>query len=115
MSPSRWRDVQRCASETDRTERCSGRVSEPSDMSAALWDAVDTLLADVPVERIRRHKLGPLAARLCRRTGRPVAPALAADERGAAAAVVMARPLLEQIRSLCDGELALAKRPEVAR
>jgi Uncharacterised nucleotidyltransferase len=84
-------------------------------MSAALWSAVDKLLEDVPVERIRGHKLGPLAARLRRGTGRPVAPALAADERGAAAAVVMARPLLEQIRSLCDGGLVLAKGPEVAR
>jgi putative nucleotidyltransferase-like protein len=84
-------------------------------MSATLWEAVDGLLEDVPVERIRSHKLGPLAARLRRRNGRAVAPALAADERGAAAAVTMARPLLEQIRSLCDGELVLAKGLEVAR
>lgn len=84
-------------------------------MGAALWDAIDKLLEGVPAEQIRGHKLGPLAARLRRRNGTPVAPALAADERGAAAAVIMARPLLEQIRSLCEGGLVLAKGPEVAR
>ena len=84
-------------------------------MSAELWSTVDKLLDDAAVERIRGHKLGPVAARLRRSTGRPVAPALAADERGAAVAVTMARPLLEQIRSLCDGELMLAKGVEVAR
>jgi hypothetical protein len=84
-------------------------------MKTALWDAVDELLEGAPVEGIRGHKLGALAARLRRRAGRPVAPPLAADERGAAAAVVMARPLLEHIRSVCDGDLVLAKGPEVAR
>src|SRR5207244_8015347 len=34
---------------------------------------------------------------------------------GAAAAVVMARPLLEHIRSVCAGPLVLVKGPEVAR
>jgi hypothetical protein len=84
-------------------------------VSAALWQAVDELLEGAGVEAIRRHKLGALAARLRRNAGRPVPPALAADERGAAAAVIMARPLLEHIRNVCDGPLVLVKGPEVAR
>ena len=88
-------------------------------MSAAdghpLWRAVDELLDRGTVPGIRANKLGALAARLRRRAGRPVPPALAEDERGAAVAVTMARPLLEHIRSLCDGPLVLVKGPEVAR
>jgi len=84
-------------------------------VTAALWRAVDELLDGAEVAGIRANKLGALAARLRRHTGRPVPPALAADERGAAVAVVMARPLLEHIRSLCDGPLVLVKGPEVAR
>jgi hypothetical protein len=80
-----------------------------------LWESVDRLLHDAEIEGIRAHKLGALAARLLRRRGEAVPPALLGDERGAAAAVVMARPLLEHIRSLCDGPLVLVKGPEVAR
>jgi hypothetical protein len=84
-------------------------------VSTALWQAVDELLEGAGVEAIRHHKLGALAARLRRQAGRPVPPALAADERGAAVAVVMARPLLEHVRSVCEGPLVLVKGPEVAR
>ena len=88
-------------------------------MSAAdgdpLWRAVDELLDGAAVPGIRANKLGALAARLRRLAGRPVPPALAADERGAAVSVTMARPLLEHIRSLCDGPLVLLKGPEIAR
>jgi hypothetical protein len=80
-----------------------------------LWRAVDELLDGATVPGIRANKLGALAARLRRRTGRPVPPELAGDERGATVAVTMARPLLEHIRSLCDGPLVLLKGPEVAR
>jgi hypothetical protein len=82
---------------------------------AALWQAVDDLLDGAEVAGIRAHKLGALAARLRRSDGRPVPPPLAADERGAAVAVIMARPLLEHIRRVCDGALVLVKGPEVAR
>ena len=84
-------------------------------MSDALWRAVDKLLDGAPVDGIRANKLGALAARLRRRAGRPVPPPLAGDERGAAVAVTMARPLLEHVRSVCDGPLVLVKGPEVAR
>jgi hypothetical protein len=84
-------------------------------VSAALWQAVDDLVRDAPIDGIRGHKLGAVAARLRRRAGRPVPAPLAADERGAAVAVTIARPLLEQIRSVCDGPLVLVKGPEVAR
>jgi hypothetical protein len=93
---------------TDRPERAP---AEP----AALWEAVDRLLDGADIEGIRAHKLGALAARLLRRRNRPVPGPLAADERGATVAVVMARPLLEHIRSVCDGPLVLLKGPEVAR
>jgi Uncharacterised nucleotidyltransferase len=82
--------------------------------NARLWQAVDRLLDGAEIEGIRAHKLGALAARFRRQRGRPVAPALAGDERGAAAAVVMAQPLLQTIRSVCDGPLVLFKGPEVA-
>jgi hypothetical protein len=84
-------------------------------VSDVLWRAVDELLVGAQVEGIRANKLGALAARLRRRAGRPVPPRLAGDERGAAVAVTMARPLLEHVRSVCDGPLVLVKGPEVAR
>ena len=84
-------------------------------MSDTLWRAVDELLDGADVAGIRANKLGALAARLRRRAGRPVPPPLAGDERGAAVAVTMARPLLEHVRSVCDGPLVLLKGPEVAR
>jgi Uncharacterised nucleotidyltransferase len=84
-------------------------------VSDALWRAVDDLLGGAQVDGIRANKLGALAARLRRRAGRPVPPPLAGDERGAAVAVAMARPLLEHLRSVCDGPLVLFKGPEVAQ
>jgi hypothetical protein len=84
-------------------------------MSDELWRAVGELLDGAEVNGIRANKLGALAARLRRRAGRPVPPPLAGDERGAAVAVTMARPLLEHVRSVCDGPLVLVKGPEVAR
>ena len=83
-------------------------------MAGPLWDAVDELLDGADIRGIRGHKLGALAAWLRRRSARPIPPALAADERGAAVAVVMARPLLEDVRRVCDGPLVVVKGPEVA-
>ena len=90
-------------------------VEPASADEARLWQSVGDLLHGAKIEGIRAHKLGALAARLLRRRGEAVPPELAADERGAAVAVIMARPLLETIRSLCDGELVLVKGPEIAR
>ena len=64
---------------------------------------------------IRVHKLGALAGRFRRLQGEPVPPPLAGDERGAAVAAVIAKPMLQRIRSVCDGPLVLVKGPEVAR
>jgi hypothetical protein len=94
---------------TDRRDQMSVDHGQP------LWRAVDELLDGATIPGIRANKLGALAARLRRRAGRPVPPPLAEDERGATVAVTMARPLLEHIRSLCDGPLVLLKGPEVAR
>ena len=84
-------------------------------MAGSLWEAVGELLEGADIEGIRAHKLGALAARLRRRAGLPVPPDLAGDERGATAAVVMAGPLLQDIRNVCDGPLVLVKGVEVAR
>jgi putative nucleotidyltransferase-like protein len=94
--------------ESDAADRASAN-------HAGLWEAVSGLLDGAEIAGIRAHKLGALAARLLRRRGLSPPAALAADERGATVAVVMARPLLEHVRSVCDGPLVLMKGPEVAR
>ena len=83
--------------------------------NGALWSSVERLLQGAEVEGIRVHKLGALAGRFRRLRGEPVPPALTGDERGAAVAAVIAKPMLQRIRSVCDGPLVLVKGPEVAR
>jgi hypothetical protein len=80
-----------------------------------LWAALERFLDRAEVEGIRVHKLGALAGRFRRLRGEPVPPPLAADERGAAVAKLIASPVLERIRSVCEGPLVLVKGPEVAR
>jgi hypothetical protein len=72
------------------------------------------MLAPAEVDGIRVHKLGALAGRFQRRRGEPVQPAFAADERAAAVATVISKPVLQRVRSACDGPLVLIKGPEVA-
>jgi hypothetical protein len=79
-----------------------------------LWQSVDRLLGRADIDGIRAHKLGPLAARRLRRLERPVPSVLAAEERAAVGAMMIAKPLLERIRASCDGPLVLIKGPEVA-
>jgi hypothetical protein len=81
----------------------------------ALWTAVERLLERATVDGIRLHKLGAVAGRFRRLRGEAVPPALAADERGSAVALLLAPRVLERIRSLVDGPLVLIKGPEVAR
>ena len=82
---------------------------------SGIWRAVDRLLEGASVEGILVHRLGALGARRLRRLGRPVPPGLHAAERAAATSAMLARPLLERIRSVCDGPLVLIKGPEAAR
>jgi hypothetical protein len=82
--------------------------------SETLWQSVDRLLQGAVLDGIRVHKLGPLAARRLRRLGQPVPSVLAADERAAVGAMMIAKPLLERIRASCEGPLLLVKGPEVA-
>jgi hypothetical protein len=67
------------------------------------------------VAGIRVHKLGALAGRFRRLRGDALPRELAADERGAAVAQLIVKPVLERIRSVCEGPLVLIKGPEVAR
>lgn len=83
--------------------------------STLLWESVDRLLAGATVEGIRVHELGPLASRRLRRLGLPVPPLLEAEERVALRATMTVVPLLQRIRSSCDGPLLVFKGPEVAR
>jgi hypothetical protein len=86
-----------------------------TEAAGELWGAVDRLLQGAEADGILVHRLGALAARRLRRLGRPVPPELNAADRAAATSAMLARPLLERIRSLCDGPLVLIKGPEVAR
>lgn len=94
--------------------RAAGPTLRSAVGNDTLWAGVERILADAEVDGIRVHKLGALAARYRRRRGQPVPPALAGDERGAAVAMLLSRPLLERLRSVCDGPLVLIKGPEVA-
>ena len=80
-----------------------------------MWSSLDRLLRGAEIEGILVHGLGALAARRLRRLGKPVPPALAAPERAATFAMMVAKPLLERVRDSCDGPLVLIKGPEVAR
>jgi Uncharacterised nucleotidyltransferase len=81
----------------------------------ALWQAVEHKLAPATLEGIQAHKLGPLAAWYLRARGEAVPPSFFAEERAAAAATLMTRPLLEHVRAGCEGPIVLVKGPEVAR
>jgi hypothetical protein len=87
---------------------------ELNDGAAALWRGVDKLLEHARVESILAHKLGPLAAHRLRQSEVAVPPELEAEERAAALANAVVLPLLQRIRSACDGPLILFKGPEVA-
>jgi hypothetical protein len=86
-----------------------------SALDEGIWASVERILTAAEIDGIRFHKLGALAGRFRRRQGEAVPPALAADERGAAVAMVISTPVLQRVRSACDGPIVLVKGPEVAR
>ena len=80
-----------------------------------LWSAVDDLIARSTLDGILVHGLGPLAAGRLRRLDSQVPDALLRQERVAALSPATALPLLERVRSSCEGPLVLFKGPELAR
>jgi hypothetical protein len=91
-----------------------GLLVSSSEREAAIWRSVADLLGSADVAGVRANKLGPLAARVLRQQGRPVAPVLESDARLARAAWMSSIPLLSRIRSLSEGPLLVIKGPEVA-
>ena len=85
-----------------------------SDRRDDLWPAVNAVLAGASPEDARTHALGPLEAFRRNLVGAAVPEALTMEARMAAFAMLSVRPLLERIRSGCDGPLVLMKGPEIA-
>jgi hypothetical protein len=80
-----------------------------------LWRCVADLLDGArDVGAIRAHRLGPLAARHFRETGREVPKVLMAEERLTALAHATTPTLLNHVRESCGGPLIVFKGPEVA-
>jgi Uncharacterised nucleotidyltransferase len=79
-----------------------------------MWRSLCELISDADLAGLQANKLGPIAARCLRDRGRVVPTALEHEARRARAAWMASRPLLERIRSLCDGPLVLIKGAEVA-
>jgi hypothetical protein len=90
-------------------------MSPEANSRLSLWDAVDSMLARATPSGMEAHKLGPLAAHRLRRLGEPLPENLLREERAAAMSMLLAGPLLERVRSSCEGPLVLIKGPEVAR
>jgi Uncharacterised nucleotidyltransferase len=89
--------------------------NEANEGLARVWESVDSLLARATLRGILAHKVGPLAAQRLRRLGEPVPPPLALEGRAAMLCMLTVIPLLERVRSSCNGELVLMKGPEIAR
>lgn len=84
-------------------------------MAEELWERVESLVARAPsTSALRAHRLHLLAAAFWQAEGRAVPAELRQDRRRAAILAVTVVPLLERIRSVCDGPLVLMKGPEVA-
>jgi hypothetical protein len=90
-------------------------TNEANERLARLWESVDSLLAQATLPGTLAHALGPLAAQRLRRLGEPVPPPLALEARAAMFCMLTVIPLLERVRSSCDGDIVLMKGPEIAR
>lgn len=82
--------------------------------SIPLWSSVGALIDSASIDGVLAHKLGPLAAGRRRAAGEPVPEVLAAEERVASLAAMIADPVLRRIREVGDGPMVLLKGPEVA-
>ena len=103
------------------SERKQARgVAEPvgaSSPARSFWSAVDRLveprLADV--DGLSIHGLGPLAADLLQRLGRPIPLPFVQQLRAAGVANLTAPALVARVRNACaDGPMLLVKGPEAA-
>lgn len=80
-----------------------------------LWARIEQLATSTrDCNALRRHGVELIAARAWRRHGQPVPDELYGDWRRAALIGLAVRPLVEHVRSVCDGALMLMKGPEVA-
>jgi hypothetical protein len=87
----------------------------PALVDERLWEGVDRVLDRAPqLADLRRHQLGPLAARRFRKLGRPVPEELLDEERFAAIVVLTAPVVLARVREAIAGPLLVMKGPAVA-
>jgi hypothetical protein len=82
--------------------------------STPLWSSVEALIDSASIDGVLAHKLGPLAAARRRAAGEFLPEVLAAEERIASLAAMIASPVLRRIREVGDGPMVLLKGPEVA-
>jgi hypothetical protein len=85
---------------------------------ASFWPDVESLirarLEQADPEAVSAHGLGPLAADLLERDGRPVDSLFAQEQMLAHMSMLLAPSVLERIRAAVSGPLLLLKGPEVA-
>lgn len=92
-----------------------GAVRRLRPPSQDLWAAVDSLVDRAPrISALAFHGLHLLAARRYRQTGRLVPRDLAAAEKNAAVASLVAPIVLREARQAYDRTIVLMKGPEVA-
>jgi len=87
----------------------------PSPLDERLWEGIDRLLDRAPrIADLRRHQLGPLAARRLRALGEDVPAELLEEERLAAVVTLTAPVVLARARAAHPGPMLLMKGPAVA-
>lgn len=80
-----------------------------------LWHRIDELVDRAPgVDALRLHGVELIAAHSLLSRGRPIAPALDRERRGAMLRSLAAPTLLEKVRCAYDGRVMVMKGPEVA-
>lgn len=102
------------ASSVISTTPQAGPLGSSSQREALIWRSVGDLLVSAEVDGVLANKMGPLAARVMRERGLPVAQQLASEARLSRAAWIAAVPLLTRLGSLCEEPLLLIKGPEAA-
>jgi hypothetical protein len=111
------REDENCMSESNPEQKVVPS-RPPSPGLAPFWRDVERLvrarLEEADPEDISAHGLGPLAADLLDRDGRPVDPLFARERTLAHMAMLVSGGVLERIRAAASGPLLLLKGPELA-